>query len=389
MKQKNLILVAVAVGCGLVAAFLTTQLGAKPASTEQYDVPVAAKDLAVGTKLSKDEIDTLIVFKKLPKDALPPAYAATKEELADKRLTRTIRSGETFNPADLTTNVAISPPPGKDMMSIRANAESAVAGFAGPGSRVNILATVKLRNTDKGVTFPLLTDMLVLAIDSNTQLPGRDQAFSNLNTVSLAVDAEEQLLLHAAINRGADLRLVLRNPDKPSDVHPMPREEIKRLLADEPNKGAVETKTGPELVKVPVALEDLPAGTQLTAEVIAKKFKMAEYPAPVPASFIKDLKEHEGRYLLKDLAGDLYVPRSFIGEKPTPAAPLAEKAPEPKPKSEPKEYWDTTVQTSTGTKKYRYEKTKDGEYKYVGEVRDDEKPESKPAEEKKPEGTPA
>ena len=30
MKQKNLILMVVAVGCGLVAAFLTTQINAKP-----------------------------------------------------------------------------------------------------------------------------------------------------------------------------------------------------------------------------------------------------------------------------------------------------------------------------------------------------------------------
>ena len=48
MKQKNVILMVVAVGCGLVAAFLTTQINAKP-KVEQVEVVVALKDLPVGT----------------------------------------------------------------------------------------------------------------------------------------------------------------------------------------------------------------------------------------------------------------------------------------------------------------------------------------------------
>ncbi len=55
MKQKNLILMVVAVGCGLVAAFLTTQINAKP-KVEKIAVWVAAKDLPVGTVFTKAEI---------------------------------------------------------------------------------------------------------------------------------------------------------------------------------------------------------------------------------------------------------------------------------------------------------------------------------------------
>ena len=43
MKQKNLILMVVAVGCGLVAAFLTTQMNAKPkVETLEATIPYAA-----------------------------------------------------------------------------------------------------------------------------------------------------------------------------------------------------------------------------------------------------------------------------------------------------------------------------------------------------------
>ena len=54
MKQKNLILMVVAVGCGLVAAFLTTQINAKP-KVEKVEVLVAAKDLPVGTMFTKED----------------------------------------------------------------------------------------------------------------------------------------------------------------------------------------------------------------------------------------------------------------------------------------------------------------------------------------------
>ena len=135
MKQKNLILVAVAVGCGLVAAFLTSQMNAKPAVV-QVSVPVAAKDLSIGTKLSKDELKEYVQMKKVNKDLLPQAYVATEEEVADKWLKRTIRAGEMFNPADLSAAASISPPPGMGMVTIAADATQAVSGFAGPGARV-------------------------------------------------------------------------------------------------------------------------------------------------------------------------------------------------------------------------------------------------------------
>ena len=60
MKQKNLFLLVVAVGCGLLAAFLTTQMSARPAAVEQTILLVAAKELPVGTKLDKDKMAELI-----------------------------------------------------------------------------------------------------------------------------------------------------------------------------------------------------------------------------------------------------------------------------------------------------------------------------------------
>jgi hypothetical protein len=305
--------------------------------------------------------------------------------MADKRLVRTIRAGEPFDPKDLTLNAPVTPPAGYNMMSYPTTPEKAAAGFAGPGSRVDILCTIRAKKTGKVEVFPLLLDMLVLAIDANVQ-GAATGAHVGVSMVSLAVKSDQASLLHKAIGRGADLRLVLRNPENPAkwdNIKTM--EEIDAILSDEQDgsggtggDGGNRTTT----VKLPVPIEDLAAGTELTPEVIEKKFKLMEISPPAPIQFALDLKEHSGRYLLKDLAADQFVPRSALGEKnqqPKPGpdlsqAPTEKGAPNDpaKPKVEEKKpvYWDATIQTANGHKKYRYQVI-DGDYRYLGEVKED------------------
>ncbi|HET6573684.1 MAG TPA: Flp pilus assembly protein CpaB [Fimbriiglobus sp.] len=408
MKQKNLILVAVAVGCGLVAAFLTSQIGAKSASVEYVEIPVAAKELPVGTKLSKDQIDTMVKFKKFSKDSLPAAYAGTKEEMVEKRLIRTIRVDEPFNPQDLTINAPITPPLGYNMMTFHATPERGVAGFAGPGSHVDILCSVTSRKTQKISVFPLLQDMLVLAIDTNVEGANK-AAHPNMSMVSLAVTNAHAKFLHAAINRGADLRLILRNVDKPSEWPDPPTDEQIWAILEDDNTDGTSTGGGGKgavTVTLPVPVEDLPAGTELTPEVIAHKFKLLEIKPPAPEQFALDLKEHAGRFLLKDLAADQFIPRSALGEKNAEPKAVPDVSQGPTPKEGPNEqkvegpkpvFWDATIQTVRGVKTYRYQVI-EGDYRYIGEVKEDGTvnkpaktpnqvpPPAKPTPEKKTEG---
>jgi Flp pilus assembly protein CpaB len=414
MKQKNLVLIAVAVGCGLVAAVLTSQMGAKPAQVEQVQVPVAAKDLSVGTKLSKDELKKLVTYKKFNRDALPASFTATEEELADKRIVRTIRAGEPFNPKDLTNNTAINPPPGMNMMTFQMSPDKGVAGFAGPGSKVDVIATITTRKNNKtrAYVLPLLTDMLVLAINAETQYPQAGQAFSNMSMVSLAVTNKQAQLLHAAINRGADLRLVLLNTEEPAvRDSKWTEEEIWKVLADQTDhKGgaggdSTDDEKKPEVVKLPVPTEDLPAGTELTPDVIDSKFKMVDFTPPAPGNIVQNLREHQGKFLQNKLAANQFVPRSFLADSLAKAPPAEKSSPKSAPKNlevrtKPPVYWDATIQTSSGMRRFRYQKLDDGEFKFLGEVsggtvrpapipnqvKPNHAPEGKPSEGKKSDG---
>src|SRR5580658_9181361 len=118
MKQKNLILMVVAVACGLVAAFLTTQINAKGAKIEQVEVLVAAKDLAVGTQFTKAELPKLVTKKLVPKDTLPANFVNDENELLDKRLSAPVPADQLFNPSYLSNRGVIILPEGKDMYAI-------------------------------------------------------------------------------------------------------------------------------------------------------------------------------------------------------------------------------------------------------------------------------
>ena len=410
MKQKNILLVALAVGCGLAAAYLTTQMSARPAKAAEQTVAVlvAAKDIPVGTTLKKEGLDGYLEVKEFNPEAVPAQYVALKEELADKRTTRTIRKGDVFNPADVTKFASLSPPAGFNMMSVECSLERGVAGFAQPGSKVDIIAAIPVKTRrragDSGgggqqnsYIVPLLTDMLVLAVDSQAQVNVESQVVPTMSMVSFAVKPEQTLLLHAAKHRGSDLRLVLRNPEKPPVYERMyTYKELWSILAEDPtfNEEEPENPEAPkvETVKLPIAREEVAAGTKLTQDVIDTKFEMKEFTKPAPPQAIEDLRAFTGKYLTSKLGGGQFVPKSFVGEKESKAAPLAVDSASPKagpaevakqpdaPKEKPPVFHDYTVQTPNGVKKYRYQKLPNGDVKFLGEVAHDGAADKTPSE---------
>jgi Flp pilus assembly protein CpaB len=413
MNQKNIILLGVALGFGVMAMILFQNMNAKEqvvAPPAEIEVPVAVKDVPINTKLVKEEIDQYVVMKKFARDRLPPGdYATSIDELLDKRVTRTVRTDELFAKADLSTKPLVVIPPGYSMMTFGVNREKIVGGFALPGSKVDVIATVRLTKLNKSVTFPLFRDMLILAVDVNPNPPPGQTANQTASDVSVAVTKEDALMLHAAINRGADFRLLLLGQGKPDETKEYEKiytkDEIWQILTDEyGTKQKDEVKEEPkfETVELPVPTEDLPAGTELTEDLINTKFTVLPIKPPAPANVIKDIRDHTGRFLIKDLAANQYVPRNYVADampkkpEPTPApiAPvMATEKPAPKPVEEPKAppvYHDVLLQTSTGVRKFRYQKMEDGTYRYKGEVKieeDDDKLEPTPA--KKPDSVPA
>jgi Flp pilus assembly protein CpaB len=402
VKQKNMILMVVAVGCGLVAAFLTTQINAKP-KVELVEVVVAAKDLPVGTMLTRADLAKLVNKKKVPKDALPPQFVADEAELFDKRLTRAVLKDEVFNPGALTKGGVVTLPEGFDMVSLQMSAANAAGGFVGPGSKVDVLAGLRLEN--KLETFPLLVDMLVLTVNQHVDYHGtKSGSFPDINMVSLAVTQEQALLLTLAKQRGCQLELLLRHPGKPKDPN-YNIEAIKKLLQSEKSPGKVYSTTGkndvegnrtvedplkpvdkapiPEptqatTVKVMVAMEDIAPNTVITMDLIKEKFKERDFPRDFAEGAVADLTQHCGQALKNGLAKGMWVAQSMVGPpqpkpapqdanidgKPGPNTTVTPKGTTPTPKGRPRIH-DVAVHTASGTIINRFEEQADGSWKLL------------------------
>jgi len=421
MKQKNIILMVVAVGCGLVAAFLTSQMNAK-GQVEQVDVVVAAKDLPVGTTITREDMDKLVKVKKMPKDGLPPTYIVDRELLIDKRLSRPVRAEETFNPQDLLKGGAITLPPGYNMVALPVGVGQAAAGFIGPGSRVDVLATVRLNNNLKA--FPLLINMLVVAVDTKTTYDNNG-VFPSMSMVSFAVKGKEALLLSLARARGCTLELMLRHPEASStETNDNRIDEIIKLLSSDKGKNVLKDDIGREnpdgkkdpepepdpkkqpenkqpevkpdpkptdltpiapaptiaVVKVPVAKHDIEPNTLVTNDLIKEAFEWQDLPKDYAAEAVLDMSLVLGKTLKNGLAKKQWVTYSMIGVQKLKDAPqdtftLPKPGPGETVKPEQKAIQvaknptlDVAVHTTRGTTIHRYEEVRPGVWKKVAEL---------------------
>lgn len=400
MKQKNVLLMVVAVGCGLVAAFLTTQINAKP-KVEMVTVLVAAKNLPVGTMLTKADFAKVVSKKTVSKESLPPQFVGTEEELYDKRLTRPMAEGEPFNPVALAKGGVVTLPDGKDMVSFSVSAVDAVAGFVGPGSKVDVLAQINLEGTFE--VFPLLIDMLVMTVNQHvTYDAAKGGVFPDVSMISLAVTQEEALLLALAKHRGCHLSLMLRHDGKPLDPN-YDMKKVKKLLETNRNpnvfvKSDAERgvpNTNPmgepdvkpagaakaEVVKVLIATEDIAPNTDITMDLIKEKFIVTEWEKDRAPGACSDLTPFLNKAFKFGVAKGHWVTDAMLGAvppkpapqdaniesipKPGPDAQAAEpkkEAPEPKKGTPPKPTRDVAIHTASGTVVHRYQEAKPGEW---------------------------
>jgi pilus assembly protein CpaB len=408
MKQKNVILMVVAVGCGLVAAFLTSQMSAR-GQVEQVEVVVAAKDLPVGTMITREELKTAVKTKKVPKDGLPPAYITNPEDLVDKRLSRPVRMEETFNPQDLSKGGAITLPEGYDMVSLQVGVANAAAGFVGPGSRVNVNATLRLGN--KLYAFPLLVNMLVVAVDTQTTYT-KEGTFPTMNTVSFAVKEKEALLLSLAKSRGCAIELMLRHPSKTSKTDESYNlEQVLKLLQDDQNPGGIKgaangedkkpestefKKPEPTEVKKPdpakpldpgyapppsipvkkilIAKHDIAPHTDVTNDLIAEAFELREVPKEFAPDALDDLTEALNKQFKTGVAKGQWVTPFMVGIDPK-APPRDDFVPKPgespsapKPEVIKLRTHDVAVHGAHGTTIHRYQEVKPGQWKKIAEL---------------------
>lgn len=219
MKPRTMILMVVAVVCGLVASYLTSRMLAQqgPVEEEKVKILVAKQKIPMGTKIKDPE--KMFVEKEFVKGTEPKKAIANFEQLKDKVLNKTINVEVHVTPDDLQDQTAIGLsydiPPGMRAVTIQVRSDTVVGGFVLPRSRVDVISTTRTENGPLART--MLQDVLVLAVDMVHMRDPDKQAMSS-STVTLQVKPDDAERLALAAQLG-ELRLVLRSVDDHEPVH--------------------------------------------------------------------------------------------------------------------------------------------------------------------------
>lgn len=259
MKPKTMILMIVAVTCGLGASYMTSRLLAERTdeAVEKVEILVAKRKLAMGELIKKPEemFDVKKVDKGTePKDAIG---VADLKELKGKTLTRSLQTGDPIHADDINpdSSLAAKLPEGYRAVGIQVNAAAIAGGFAAlPLSRVDVMWTVRRGDDKTSFSKVLLEDVLVLAADATRVRAEGDNAMP-ANTVTLALKPEDVAKLELAKHTGT-MTLALRRLGEKRLEH-LPHITMEQNLSGERSAnteegGTVQNPAEPPLVATPV-----------------------------------------------------------------------------------------------------------------------------------------
>jgi pilus assembly protein CpaB len=228
MNRARIVVLAVALGAGGIAAYLASGSDNKPAPAEPVvqlptiDVLVAKADIGLGQALKADDMQwqtwpaanasaTFIRRSDRPDAANQVAGSIARapfiagEPIREQKLVRADGSG--FMAAILPT--------GMRAISTEISAETGAGGFILPNDRVDVILTKREKNPDSTnaqdivISVVILTNIRVLAIDQAPKEKDGQTAVVG-KTVTLELKPEQTVTLGAARQAGT-LSLALRS----------------------------------------------------------------------------------------------------------------------------------------------------------------------------------
>jgi Flp pilus assembly protein CpaB len=217
MKPKTMILMGLAITCGLGASYMTSRLLAErqpPEEVEKVEILVASKNLSVHQRITNPE--DLFEKKLVTRDNEPPDAIKDYNDLKGKTLKQGRMKGDHITPALLYDKGQLEIPEKHQAVGLRVNIETSAAGLASlPGSKVNLLLSMPAQNPLDTKTMLLLENVLVLAADIRTDREGERAAPAQVVTFALK---DEDILTVTNAKRMGEITMVLRNSDDSSTM---------------------------------------------------------------------------------------------------------------------------------------------------------------------------
>lgn len=280
MKTKSLLLMCVAVGCGLVSMLGVKQFmnNNKSQKSETVDVLVATQSIASGVVL--DETNT--EFKAYPIESMVEGVVTDREQVVERALKTSVYPGDFIleqklgNKGDI--GIASQIPSGMRLLSLKVDATTSHSGMMLSGHRVDVMCTYKVRSRKgmKSETKTVLQFIEVFATDNNHDVGSTEMQQASSKNVTLLMTPEEATkFLQAKDMANGNLHLALRSNSDTEDTDSAELDDSWLFAADDE-----EVKT-PELPEAQASIVDqlrdelAPAGEEL-AMVDPKSNAVAE-----------------------------------------------------------------------------------------------------------------
>src|SRR5262245_31781644 len=305
----------------------------------------ATENLHVQTKLDSKELDNLLTLADMPRNLVPADAVSSLEDVKDKELNRTLKTGNPVAYSDLGVAPGIALPDGHKQITFRSTQVDAVAGFVRPGSKVDVMY-VERTSSGKARAGIILTNMLVLAVNMVDRLKdGTGPAIPQVESVSLAVTDKQARMLALAEDKGK-LKLVLRGNDSKTNT---------KAASEDSGSGDIDwledpfdrTKEPPPVVvKEPsvkldtavVARKPVPKNTLINADNVHNYFETIKIEN-TPQGVLQNPDDLKGKYVIKALDEGQYLYKALTANEPTdvktpePVTPVGPAAPPPVPSS--------------------------------------------------------
>jgi pilus assembly protein CpaB len=176
MRQRRVLLVlALAIVLAGVAGFSTLRyLSAGPVAAvrspeaRKTKVVVAARDLPVGAFVTEQDVRVI----DWPADVIPEGFNTQPSDVVGRGLITAVKMNEPLLASELAergsgAGLPIVIPEGMRAMSIPVDQVVGVAGFVTPGTRVDVMLTIKPPHQDETITQTILQNLTVLTAGSS------------------------------------------------------------------------------------------------------------------------------------------------------------------------------------------------------------------------------
>ncbi len=227
MRSKSILLLALALGCGLVASIGISQVmeSRNKSSGDDRDMQpifVAMADINANDVLSAQ----VIKLEEWPKKMVPAGVLTKLEDVEGKRCRMKIYQGEPILAAKLlgtgdSVGAANQIPAGYRVAHVKVDSITGSSNLILPGDSVDVLVFRNTGDMNAIAAKIVLQDIKVFAVDTHTETEfsrtKSDQSEPmTAKTIALLVTAQQAVMLHAASEISGTVRLVLRNPDDKS-----------------------------------------------------------------------------------------------------------------------------------------------------------------------------